>query len=212
MDEHLLWQRQALMQRAADKLSKNGFMAYCASSADDALQKALTLIMPGHAVALGGSMTLKALRLEETLRQRGQNLVVTKPGSSFEESIAVRRQALLADVYLASPNAVTLDGGLVFVDKIGNRAAGMMFGPRQVIALAGVNKIVADEAAGRARVAECAGPANTKRLNLKTPCATSGICSDCNSPDRICNVFVTLRRRPSYTDYHVVLIPAVLGY
>lgn len=212
MDEHLLWQRQALMQRAAEKLTKNGFMAYCASSAEDAVQKALTLIMPDQSVALGGSMTVKALRLEDQLKQRGQKLLVSKPGSPFEESIAIRRQALLADVFLASPNAVTLEGELIFVDKIGNRAAGMMFGPRQVIALAGVNKIVADEAAGRARVAECAGPANAKRLNLKTPCATSGICSDCSSPERICNAFLTLRRRPSYTEYHVVLIPEELGY
>jgi len=148
----------------------------------------------------------------EALSRRGSLIIASKPGMSHEEALKVRRQSLNADVYLASPNAVTMDGKLLFVDKSGNRAAGMMFGPAKAIAVAGINKIVADEQAARRRVEALAGPVNAKRLSLATPCAETGACSDCGSGDRICNIAVTLLKKPSYTEYHVILIPEELGY
>jgi hypothetical protein len=131
---------------------------------------------------------------------------------SPEQIVEIRRRSLLADAYIASPNAITLDGTLLFVDKIGNRAGAMTFGPRKVIAVAGVNKIVPDGNAAQQRIDSYAGPVNCKRLGLNTPCVASGVCSDCASPQRICNISVTLWKRPSYTQYTVVLVPEELGY
>ncbi len=113
---------------------------------------------------------------------------------------------------MASPNAITLDGRLIFVDKIGNRTAGMTFGPKKVIAVAGVNKIVADEKAGYERIRTYAAPVNAKRLKLETPCTKTGVCCDCDSPQRICGIAVTLWKKPAYTEYHIILVPEELGF
>lgn len=212
MDDNLIWQRGALMKKAAASLEKNNFTVHIANTPAEAAEKALELIEAGESVAFGGSQTAAALGLAEQLKGRGNRVIAPKAGSNFEESLKVRREALTADVFIASPNAVTYDGKLYFADKIGNRAAGMMFGPKKVIAVAGSNKLVPDEASAKKRVETLAGPANAKRLKLKTPCAETGLCSDCDSPARICNISMTLHKRPAYTQYHIILLPGEHGY
>jgi len=212
MDENLSWQRGAVMLKTAESLKKNNYTVHIAEDLKSAAELALDLIKEGESVAFGGSQTIKEMGLQEMLAARGQNIIAPKPGAAFEESIKARRRALTADVYIASPNAVTFDGKLVFMDKIGNRAAGMMFGPGKVIAIAGSNKLVHDEKGARERIETLAGPANAKRLALGTPCAKTGVCSDCDSSARICNVFATLLKKPSYVEYHVILTPVETGY
>ncbi len=212
MDENISWHRKAVIETAARSLKKNNFSVYVEDNAEAALARLLELVKAGESVAFGGSQTALALGIQEALEKRGAELIIPRPGMSREEVMKVRRQSLAADVFIASPNAVTLDGKLLFVDKIGNRAAGMMFGPAKAIAIAGFNKVVPDEQLAKKRVEFIAGPVNTKRLKLKTPCAETGVCSDCSSPDRICNISVTLLKKPSYTDYHVILLPEDLGY
>ncbi|MBN1823615.1 MAG: lactate utilization protein [Endomicrobiales bacterium] len=212
MDENIAWHRQVTLDKLAEKLTNNRFNATIARDAADAAKKILELIQPSESVALGGSQTVKTLKIAEALDDRKQKVIRPLPGAKFDDTLRTRREALLADVYIASPNAVTMDGSLVFVDKIGNRAAGMMFGPKKVIAVAGFNKVVNGENDARERVKNTAGPLNAKRLKLKTPCAASGACSDCDSEQRICNIYVTLKKRPSYTEYHVILLPEDLGY
>jgi L-lactate utilization protein LutB len=212
IDANTQWHRTVMVQQVAEALQNNNFAAIAAGSVNDAVQKILGLFGANEAVAFGGSRTLQQLGLIEALKERGQNLLLQKPGTSMEEAADFRRKSLTADVYIASPNAVTLDGTLMFVDKIGNRAAGMMFGPKKVIAVAGVNKIVVDERAGCERVETLAAPVNAKRLGLGTPCRETGVCCDCSHPQRICNIAVSLWKKPAYTEYYVVLIPEELGY
>jgi hypothetical protein len=157
-------------------------------------------------------MTVETLGLREALEKHGAKIIAPSPGATKEEKTKIRRQSLAADVFIASPNAVTLDGKLVYMDKIGNRAAGMMFGPSKVIAIAGFNKIVADEQAARKRIENTAGPMNAKRLSTATPCVKTGVCADCSSQERICNILVTLLKKPAFTDYHVIIMPEELGY
>jgi hypothetical protein len=106
---------------------------------------------------------------------------------------------------------VTEDGWLYNVDATGNRVGAMFIGPKKVIVVAGVNKIVKTIEDAEKRVREWVAPQNAKRLNRKTPCVETGVCGDCSSPDRICNIDVTLRKKPIRTDVAVILVGENLG-
>ena len=124
----------------------------------------------------------------------------------------MRRQGLLADLFLTGINAITLGGSLYWVDMVGNRVAPVLFGPRRVVLLAGRNKIAATQAEAEQRVREIAAPKNVARHpGFRTPCAVTGVCSDCNSPQRICNARVTLERCYPAGRILVLLIDEDLG-
>jgi hypothetical protein len=109
------------------------------------------------------------------------------------------------DYFLCSTNAITEEGHLYNVDATGNRVGAMFFGPGKTIIVCGINKIVRD-------MEEAAAPMNAKRLGRKTPCAQTGVCSDCNSPERICNIAVEILKKPSRTDVLVLLVGEPLGF
>ena len=126
---------------------------------------------------------------------------------------AVLTRGADCDVFLLSANAVTADGRIVNIDGNGNRVAASIYGPKKVVFVVGRNKLVdggLDDAV--ARIKRCACPPNCRRLNKRTPCALTGECADCSSPDRICMVTVVMDRRPRSTDVHVVLVDEELGY
>jgi len=212
MNKNIIIQSQNLLNSTAKALEKNNFTVFVFENVAAATVKIQELILPYESVGSGGSMTFSEMGVLQILKERGNNIIVSNHEMSFEEMIETRRKALLANVFIGSPNAVTTDGKLVFVDKIGNRVGGMTFGPQKVIAVVGINKIVFNEEAAVERVRLVAGPANAVRLKLKTPCVKSGICSDCSSPDRICNIKVVLSKKPAYTQYFVLLVAQKLGY
>ena len=212
MDNNVLWHWKTIIDRAVQGLNKNNLRAVAAENTGDAVKKVLEYIDPKGSVGVGGSQTVLETGLVEALEKRAQNLVLHKPGMALEQSLEIRRKALTADYYLASPNAVTLDGKLLFTDGVGNRVSGVIFGPRKVVLVAGVNKIVNDESSGWQRIRLHAAPANAKRLGIKTPCTVTGKCEDCSSEQRICNVDVIVKKKQRYTDYFIVLVPEELGY
>lgn len=203
---------KSLIERTAAQLEKNCFKVHIADSAEDAKKIVLSLVSRDESAGFGGSETVRALGLVEALEARGNRVFFSKFGMPVEKLVEVRRSAMLADAFMASPNAVTADGRLMFWESIGNRTAGMTFGPKKVIAIAGVNKIVADEEAGWRRMKTYTCPANCRRLKLQTPCTVDGVCHDCSHPQRICNIRVVLDKKPKYTEYHVILVPETLGY
>ncbi|MEM3137804.1 MAG: LUD domain-containing protein, partial [Thermofilaceae archaeon] len=111
-----------------------------------------------------------------------------------------------------SVNAVTMDGKLISIDGVGNRVAAMIFGPKRVIVVAGKNKLVRDVKEGLWRAKNIAAVMNCKRLKLKTPCVKLDRCLDCSSPERACNITVIVERKPSLTDFHVILVNEDLGF
>ena len=149
--------------------------------------------------------------VQKALQERG-NMVFNHQGLSKEEAFKVRRQEITADVFLSGANAVTLEGELINVDGSGNRVAALAFGPGKVIVVAGANKIVKNEAAGRERIKMMAAPLNADRLQRKTPCRVTGMCMDCHSPERICNVTTITHRPLTYTDIHVIIVGEAMGY
>jgi hypothetical protein len=119
---------------------------------------------------------------------------------------------MAADVMIASSNAITLDGKLVNLDGMGNRVAAMIFGPKKVILVVGVNKIVPDLDSAMARVKHYSAPVNSIRLGLKNPCVETGLCADCKSPQRICNMWSIIEGHMIKDRIHVKLVGEDLGY
>jgi L-lactate utilization protein LutB len=177
------------------------------------LEAIFKIIPEGALVGTAGSMTLDQIGFFEKAGQH--NIKLINPSLqklSMEDFTEQRRQILHADVFLSSANAITEDGVIFNVDGTGNRVASMTFGPKKVIVVCGINKIVKDIDAARQKVREYTAPMNAKRIGLKTPCAQTGVCADCDSPQRICNVFVTMAKKPTRTDMTVFLVGEHLGF
>ncbi|QQO09666.1 lactate utilization protein [Breznakiella homolactica] len=199
--------------RIADALKKRHFEAwYCADPAD-ALKQVFDLIPQSDTVSWGGSVTAETLGIQKTLRERGYTVIDRDTAQSKEERTELMRQALLCDTFITSSNAVTEDGQLVNVDGNGNRVAAMCFGPRSVIVVAGMNKVVKtlEDAVQRART--IAGPINMQRFPaLSAPCSVNGACANCSSLDSICSYIVTTRLCKPAGRIKVILIGGEFGF
>jgi len=203
--------------KTSEALERNQFKVLVASSEKDAVDKVLELIPLDAKVGVGGSMTIRELGLIEALTQRGNRVVHHwQPDISVRDWLPFMMEAHSSDVFLCSSNAVTEDGKLVNIDSSGNRVASMMFGPKKVIVIVGKNKIVKDVCAGLERLKRVSGPLNAKRHNLvELPCVATGVCTDCNSPKRICRVITIMERAPNRVrdpNMTVVLVAKKLGF
>ena len=116
------------------------------------------------------------------------------------------------DCFFCSANAISATGEIVNVDGVGNRTNGMSFGPRKVVVVAGMNKVTPDLDSALRRVREVAGPLRAKSFGMQTPCAETGVCTDCNAPQRICRITTILHRRPMLTDISVILVNEAMGF
>ncbi|MEL7566438.1 MAG: lactate utilization protein [Dehalobacterium sp.] len=212
MDVHK-WHRETLGKTVVAALKKNMFDAVYFSTREEAVAEVLKYIIPGITIGVGGSATVSELGIPEKAEAMGAKVLSHhKHGLSLEEMAEIRRQQLLSDVFLCSSNAITLDGYLVNVDRSGNRVAAMTFGPKKVVVVAGTNKICQDEQAADERIRRIAAPANNKRLDMKNPCAATGVCSDCQGKDRLCRIYSVMKRRPMNHDITVIIVGEDLGY
>jgi L-lactate utilization protein LutB len=163
-------------------------------------------------VGVGGSITLAQVGLFDALKNRKIQLIWPfQQAQTDEERLQLFRRSFSADVFLSSANAVTEDGKLFNVDASGNRVGPTLIGPKKTIIVTGVNKIVKDLEAAEKRVREWVAPQNAKRLNRKTPCVETGVCEDCSSPDRICNIYVALAKKPARIEMVVIMVGENLG-
>jgi hypothetical protein len=187
---------------------------YCENSTQ-AVAEICRMIPIGSLVGLGGSETVIESGLVGALCRMDIRLLDRyKEGIRKEEVDEMRRQGLSADVYICSSNAVTADGKLVNMDGTGNRVAAMIFGPKKVIIIAGMNKVVPDLDAAIARVKNTAAPANSLRVGVETPCSKTGFCQDphCHPPHRICCQLVVTEASMTPGRVTVVLVGEPLGY
>ncbi|MDO5425924.1 MAG: lactate utilization protein [Eubacteriales bacterium] len=193
-------------------LEKRGMEGYYCPTSKEAVEKALSFMEKGATVSWGGSMTLNECGMLDAVRQADLLLIDRDTAKTAKERMALQRQALSADYFLMSSNAITKDGQLVNIDGNGNRAAALVFGPEHVILFVGMNKVVKDVQEAVSRVHETAAPANAIRLNLKTPCSVTGTCADCTSTDCICAHTVITRFNRTPGRIKVLLIGESLGY
>jgi hypothetical protein len=199
--------------RVADALNKRSFEAWYLDDPLEAADKAVSLIPKGHVVSWGGSMTVAALGIQERLAKEGYGLIDREKAKDPGERLELMRKALLCDTYLCGSNAISEDGQLVNIDNLGNRTAAMMFGPKQVIVLAGINKVAKTVEDAMARARTIAAPVNVQRFpGLAAPCNRTGSCSDCLGKETLCNYFVTIRNCKPAGRIKIILIGADLGF
>ena len=212
------------IRKTMDHLQQNGMSAVYLESRQQVLSWLQQAIPEGATVAHGGSMTLAECGVVDWLRQEPRLCYLDRdqPGLTREERTERMRQALLSDVYLSSVNALTENGELFNVDGNGNRVAALLYGPRRVILVVGVNKIVSDLKEAEVRVKKIACPANTVRLGCPTYCREKGECaaflsgnptltSGCGR-NSICNDFVIMKNQSVPGRITVALVDEELGY
>ncbi len=212
-EESRTWYHGRMLHDVVKALQGRDFDASFFSTLEQTRDKILQLKPVGASVGIGGSVTIRELRIIEQLEQRGNEVIHHwKADIPKEKNREIRKKEGLADYYLTSANAITTDGDIINIDGIGNRVAHMIYGPDNVMIIAGYNKIVTDIDEGILRSKEIAAVMNAHRLGLKTPCAPTGKCVDCNAPTRICRVTTILQYRPWQTNIHVFLVNENLGF
>lgn len=203
---------ELLAQRMIKSLNRRNMDAfYCPTSAG-AIAKVMELMPQGSTVSWGGSMTLRDMGLTRALHDDGRYILLDRDRAvDRAEAVEIYLQAFRADYYLSSANAITEDGVIVNIDGNGNRVAAITFGPSHVIFVIGLNKVPQTVDAALARARSTAGPINTARFDISTPCKADGVCHNCNSPECICNHIHFLRNSPRRR-HTVVLVGEPLGY
>ncbi len=212
-DANKEWYHIQRLERAVKALQKKKFDAFWVETAEEATQRALEIIPAGAMVGIGGSMTIREIGLFDALTERGNPLQQHwLPGITPEEELAIRKAQLSCEYFLASSNAVTMEGELVNTDGAGNRVASMFFGPKHSIVIAGRNKLVENVQEGIWRIKNVAAPMNSKRYNSRTPCGITGHCDECNGTPRMCNVTTIIEHKPNRIELTVILVNEDLGY
>ncbi len=210
---HLKSARELQAKSIISAIEKRNMTAYYCEDIDACRQKVLELIPEGSVISWGGSMSIHECGLPEALKGRGDCDVLDRSQyvtAEQQQEFAVK--TFQSDYFLMSTNAITLDGELVNIDGYGNRVASLIYGPKHVIVVTGMNKVVPDVKQGFDRVRNIASPPNTVRLGKNTPCSKLGKCGDCMSPDCICNQIVVTRRSRDKERIIILLVNENLGF
>ena len=207
------WLGQKQAEKCVENLIKHGFNALFFQTCEEARTYVLKTISEHESFGFGGSDTTRKLDIIDTLKKEKKTVYDHwEKGLSAEASLKVRRNQSACDCFFCSANAISMTGEIVNVDGVGNRTNAMSFGPGKVMIIAGVNKLTMDIQTALQRVKNIAGPMRAKSLGMQTPCAETGICTDCNSPQRICRITTILHRKPVLTDISVIIINEALGF
>ena len=205
------------LETVKEALESNNFEVFLAETPEDAKGIVMDTIIPRvkpESRSWGGSMTAVSVGLYKPLLSLPGIAAIDSMAKDIaaEEMIERRRQALLADLFITGTNAVTETGMLVNLDMTGNRVGAIAFGPKHVVVCVGRNKIVPDLDDAMYRIKDYAAPVNTMRLDKKTPCVKTSICHDCDSPDRICNVWTITEKSFPKGRIKVILINQDMGF
>lgn len=202
-------------EKRAQQLIKNLERRHCrawfCTTKEDALRKALELIPEGSVVGWGGAMSAIQIGLTEALNQGNYVTLDRDKQKTFEEKEALAHECFNADFYLTGANAISMDGQMVNIDGNGNRVAALIYGPKNVLVIAGMNKVcdTVEDAVRRARTV--AAPMNQQRFLGKTPCTVTGTCGDCLSDNCICNQIVITRNSRIPGRIQFILVGEDLG-
>ena len=193
------------------QLKNRHFDAYYCSTKEEALQKALELIPKGSSVGWGGAMSAQQIGLLDAVRAGEYVALDREACTTAEEKNAIARKCLDADVFITGANAMSMDGQMVNIDGFGNRVAAIIFGPKKVLVIAGMNKVVDTLEAAVQRARTVAAPANQQRFGHNNPCTVTGTCADCKSESCICNHIVITRHCRPVDRIQFILVGEALG-
>ena len=198
--------------RVVQALEARHFEAWYFSTVEEAKEKVLSLIEKGKSIGWGGSYTLAETGILEAIKQGDYKIIDRDTAKDQAERKMLQKQALIADYFIMSANAISEDGVIVNLDGNGNRAAAMVYGPDNVIVVVGMNKVckTVEDAVKRTRT--IAAPINAQRFDIKTSCKQTGSCANCKSPDSICSSMVISRLSFPAGKIKVILIGKDLGF
>ena len=212
-EDYHSWLREKLGELCVKNLKKHAFDAHFVENREEARSLILEMVSGYETFGFGGSDTTRSLGVLEELKALDKTIYDHwVKVHNLEEDLDLRLRMGRCDCFFTSANAVSATGEVVNVDGVGNRTSAMAFGPKKVVIVAGMNKVTQDLESALRRVKEVAAPMRAKSLNMETPCAETGVCSDCNVPQRICRVTTILHRKPMLTDVSVILIKEDLGF
>lgn len=209
MNEIITKRNELLAQKTIQGLKSRNMTGYYAADKEEALKKALELIPEGSSIAMGGAMSAHEIGLVEKVKNGNYRFI---DRDAATDKRAVMLESYDADVFLASANAMTDDGILVNIDGNSNRVSMIAQGPKKVIFIVGMNKVCGDLDGAMKRARNVAAPINAQRFGLSTPCAKTGKCMDCKSPDTICCQFLITRFSRHEGRIHVILVNDNLGF
>ena len=209
MNEMITKRNELLAAKVMKGLESRNMSAYWARTREEAREIALSLIPGGASVTMGGCTSAREIGLVDALRGEDYNFI---DRDAYEDKRAAMLAAYDADVFLTSCNAMTQDGVMVNIDGNANRVSAIAQGPRKVIFIVGMNKIADDIDGAMKRARNVAAPINAQRFGLSTPCAKTGACMNCKSPDTICCQFLITRFSRHPGRIHVILVNDTLGF
>ena len=209
MDVNITKRNELLAQKVIKGLQSRNMTGYYAATREEALRIALSLIEKGSSVTMGGALSAHEIGLVDAVKTGDYRFI-------DRNAYADKRQAMLdaydADWFLSSVNAMSDDGELVNIDGNANRVSAIAQGPKHVLFIVGMNKVCSDLDSAMKRARGVAAPTNAQRFGLNTPCAKTGACMNCKSPDTICCQFLITRFSRHKDRIHVILVNDNLGF
>ncbi|AOZ97033.1 lactate utilization protein [Butyrivibrio hungatei] len=209
MNENIVKRNQLLAQQVIKGIESRNMKGYYAATKEEALKIALEIIPESSSVTMGGAMSAHEIGLVDALKNGNYNFI---DRDKAEDKRAAMLAAYDADYFLTSANAITEDGVMVNIDGNANRVSAIAQGPKHVVVIVGMNKICPDVDAAMKRARNVAAPINAQRFGLNTPCAKTGSCMNCKSPDTICCQFLITRFSRHADRIHVILVNDNLGF
>ncbi len=201
-----------IITKTIENLEKRNMQGYYAKNKEEALSIALSLIKENSVVSWGGSLTLNEIGILDKLKQGNYTCLDRDLAASPEEKDKIQRETFFADYFLMSTNAITIDGELINIDGLGNRVSALIFGPKNVLIIAGINKIAENLDVALSRAKNTAGVTNAIRFNCNTPCTKTGKCHSCTSNDTVCCQYVHTKFSKIKNRIKVILVEENLGF
>lgn len=203
---------EVLGNRVVKALESRNMEAYYVKTKEEALAKALELIPEGSSISWGGTMSAQEIGLTDALHKGNYDVYDREQVETREEKEKIAHQALNCDFFIGSTNALSEDGVLVNVDGNANRVAAFAYGPKNVLLIVGINKVVKTEADAMSRARNEAAPINAQRFGVDTPCVKNGSCFNCKSPQCICCQILITRFSKVPKRTKIILVDENLGF
>ncbi|MDD4844400.1 MAG: lactate utilization protein [Anaerotignum sp.] len=213
MDKNISWFIEKQVEKTIHALNQKNMKGIFVKDETELIEVIQSLVAKNSVVGVGDSVTLSETGVLDLLRNGDYAFLDKyKEGITSEEKKGIYIQNFSADTFLCSTNAITEEGELYNIDGNGSRVAPMIYGPKQVIIVTGINKLVRNKEEAEKRTRNYAAPLDAKRLHKDTPCTKMGHCVDCKSPNRICNAFVTISGQLVKDRIKVIIVGKALGY
>lgn len=212
MDANRVKRNELLAKKVIKNLESRNMEGYYAKTCEEALEKALSLIPKGSSIGWGGSASAKEIGLTEAIINGEYEVHNREAAKDGEEKGRIEREIFSCDYFFCGTNAMTEGGELVNIDGYGNRVAALIYGPKNVVLIVGMNKVCKDLESAMKRARNEAAPINAQRFSLNTPCNKEGSCYDCKVEDTICCQFVITRYSKIKNRIKVILVDDFLGF